>query len=46
LSFGLAVIDLGTARKNGERRAARTLEITLALMRKSEESDSARRIGK
>ena len=33
LSFGLAVIDLGTARKNGGRRAARTLEITIALMR-------------
>jgi AcrR family transcriptional regulator len=33
LSTGLAVIDLATARKNGGRRAARTLEITLALMR-------------
>jgi AcrR family transcriptional regulator len=33
LSIGLAVIDLATTRKNGERRAARTLELTLALMR-------------
>ena len=33
LSTGLAVIDLATARKNGGRRAARTLEITIALMR-------------
>ena len=32
LSVGMAVIDLATARKDGERRAARTLETALTLM--------------
>jgi hypothetical protein len=30
----MAVIDLATARKNGERRAARTLEAALTSMKK------------
>ena len=34
MSVGMAVIDLATARKNGERRAARTLEAALTSMRK------------
>ncbi len=34
MSVGLAVIDLATARKNGERRAERTLETALTLMTK------------
>jgi AcrR family transcriptional regulator len=34
LSVGMAVIDLATARKDGERRAAHTLETVLALMTK------------
>jgi AcrR family transcriptional regulator len=36
LSVGMAVIDLATARKDGERRAARTLEMALTLMAKGE----------
>jgi AcrR family transcriptional regulator len=34
MSVGMAVIDLATARKNGERRAARTLEAALTSMKK------------
>jgi AcrR family transcriptional regulator len=34
MSVGIAVVDLATARKDGERRAARTLETTLTLMTK------------
>jgi DNA-binding transcriptional regulator YbjK len=34
LSVGLAVIDLATARKDGERRTERTLETALTLLRK------------
>jgi AcrR family transcriptional regulator len=34
LSVGLAVIDLATARKGGERRAERTLETALTLLTK------------
>ena len=34
MSVGMAVVDLATARKDGERRAARTLETTLTLMAK------------
>jgi AcrR family transcriptional regulator len=34
MSVGMAVIDLATARKDGERRAARTLETALNLMTK------------
>ncbi len=34
LSVGLAVIDLATARKDGERRAERTLETVFALLSK------------
>jgi AcrR family transcriptional regulator len=34
LSVGLAVIDLATARKDGERRAERTVETALTLLRK------------
>jgi AcrR family transcriptional regulator len=34
LSVGLAVIDLATARKDGEQRAARTLETTLTSITK------------
>jgi AcrR family transcriptional regulator len=34
MSVGMAVVDLATARKDGERRAARTLETTLTLMPK------------
>jgi AcrR family transcriptional regulator len=34
ISVGMAVVDLATARKDGERRAARTLETALALMTK------------
>ena len=34
LSVGMAVIDLATARKDGKRRAARTLETALTLMTK------------
>jgi AcrR family transcriptional regulator len=37
LSVGLAVIDLATARKNGERRAERTVETALTLLRKGKE---------
>ena len=36
MSVGMAVIDLATARKNGERRAARTLEAALTSMKKGE----------
>ena len=34
MSVGMAVVDLATARKDGERRAARTLETALTLMKK------------
>ena len=34
MSVGMAVVDLATARKNGERRAARTLEAALTSMKK------------
>jgi hypothetical protein len=34
MSVGMAVVDLATARKDGERRAARTLETALSLMAK------------
>src|SRR5580704_10658366 len=34
MSVGMAVVDLATARKDGERRAARTLEMALTLMTK------------
>jgi AcrR family transcriptional regulator len=34
MSVGMAVIDLATARENGERRAARTLEAALTAMKK------------
>jgi AcrR family transcriptional regulator len=34
MAVGMAVVDLATARKDGERRAARTLETTLTLMAK------------
>jgi AcrR family transcriptional regulator len=34
MSVGMAVVDLATARKDGERRAARTLEKALTLMTK------------
>jgi AcrR family transcriptional regulator len=34
MSVGMAVVDLATARKDGERRAARTLEMALTLMMK------------
>src|ERR1700735_2985619 len=34
MSVGMAVVDLATARKDGERRAARTLETALTLMTK------------
>jgi AcrR family transcriptional regulator len=34
MSVGMAVVDLATARKDGERRAARALETTLNLMAK------------
>src|ERR1700733_13669681 len=34
MSVGMAVVDLATARKDGERRAARTLETTLTSMTK------------
>jgi AcrR family transcriptional regulator len=34
MSVGMAIVDLATARKDGERRAARTLETTLTLMTK------------
>jgi AcrR family transcriptional regulator len=37
LSVGLAVIDLATARKDGERRAERTVETALTLLRKGKE---------
>jgi AcrR family transcriptional regulator len=36
MSVGIAVVDLATARKNGERRAARTLEAALISMKKGE----------
>src|ERR1700722_10549882 len=34
MSVGMAMVDLATARKDGERRAARTLETALTLMTK------------
>jgi AcrR family transcriptional regulator len=34
MSVGIAVVDLATSRKDGERRAARTLETALTLMTK------------
>jgi hypothetical protein len=34
MSVGMAVVDLATARKDGERRAARTLETALTSMTK------------
>jgi AcrR family transcriptional regulator len=34
MSVGMAIVDLATARKDGERRAARTLETALTLMTK------------
>jgi AcrR family transcriptional regulator len=34
MSVGMAVVDLATSRKDGERRAARTLETALTLMTK------------
>jgi AcrR family transcriptional regulator len=36
MSVGMAVVDLATARKNGERRAARTLETALTSMKRGE----------
>ena len=36
MSVGMAMVDLATARKDGERRVARTLETALTLMTKGE----------
>ena len=36
MSVGMAVVDLATARKNGERRASRTLEAALTAMKQGE----------
>jgi AcrR family transcriptional regulator len=36
MSVGMAVVDLATARKNGARRGARTLETALTSMKKGE----------
>jgi AcrR family transcriptional regulator len=36
MSVGMAVVDLATARKDGEQRATRTLEMALILMTKGE----------